>query len=184
MNKIKKILLLVFSISLLFGLASCKDISDIIKEIKKMAITESMGMLADELGVEDFVLPECSELDIAINYSKEEDKSSLKLDIVEPTCTLEEYKEDVVLYIEDAISKYVEDENITESFEIEPVEIENGYKWAYSFEQTNEEGIVETVSFDIILVESDNTFNFDIEFVGVGDILSKVNEYIENETNK
>ena len=99
----KNLLLSLFSFVLLFTLASCDDLWETVNEIKKIAITETIDVLTEELGVENFEIPECESLGLEIKYDEENDKSEIVLKIEKPEVELSEYKDDLITYIEEAL---------------------------------------------------------------------------------
>lgn len=179
MKKITKLLACVLMLFGLVSLASCEDISETIKELKKLAINEAMQGVAGELGVEEFKLPESDDINIHASYEEETDLSVLSLNFVEPTCSIDEYKDELVNYVEDAVSKYISEEGILDEVSFEPVENGTGYLWEYSFTTVNEDGVEETVSASLHLTKNGEDFALGLEIAGLGDLFSKALEEIE-----
>ena len=50
---------------------------DLYNEIENMVIQETLDQLADEVGIENFELPECEDLAIVFEYNEKEDISKL-----------------------------------------------------------------------------------------------------------
>ena len=137
MKKITKLLACTLMLFGLISLASCEDISDTIKEIKKVAVTEAMQGVASELGVDNFELPECDDVQVNIIYNEENDFSELSLNFVEATCSIDEYKDELVNYVEEAVNEYISSEGLDDIVNFEPVKTDDGYLWEYSFTSTN-----------------------------------------------
>ena len=95
----KKILGLLLTVVSIFTLASCNEIKETINEVKKIAITETVNVLTDELGIDDFYIPECETLNLGINYDSSLDKSEVKLEIINTEYEVSEYKDQLVDYI-------------------------------------------------------------------------------------
>ena len=143
-----------------------------------MIIEESVNQLASEVGIENFELPEYKDLSIEFEYDKDSDVSKLELEITEPECELSEYKDQLVGYVEEAISEYV-DTDIIDNFE--PEVIEGGYQWAYTYENVLEDGTVEEVTISIVLLEDEGDFVLDLELANLGDIFASIKNSIEKE---
>lgn len=174
----KKLLLSLFSFVLLFTLASCDDIRETVNEIKKIAITETIDVLTEELGVENFEIPECESLGLDIKYDEESDKSEIVLKIEKPEVELSEYKDDLITYIEEALPA-----DVLESESLEPVQIENGYKWEYTFTKANEQGEEVEYVVEVLLTEENGDFALDFGLIGAGDISELIKEELEKVEN-
>lgn len=181
MKKIAKIFVCLLSAVFMFSLASCQQISDTINEVKKIAIEESLNILTNELQIENFELPECKTLHLALDYEEENDVSCLELSIVEPECELSEFKDDVVKYIEDAVKNNFDAEEIMDIISFEPEEVENGYRWEYDFTKTNENGEETEISIIVNLKDFEGDYVLGFEAIGVGNILSEVLEKLESD---
>lgn len=174
----KKVFLFLFVALSACVLTSCQDIKDLYNEIENMVIQESLNQLADEVGIENFELPECEDLAIEFEYNEEEDISKLELEITEPVCELSEYKDQLVGYVEDALNKYVDADLITD---FEPEIIEDGYQWVYSYENTLEDGTVSEVIVNVVLKEVEGNFVLDLQLENLGDIFASIKNSIEEE---
>lgn len=177
----KKIFTCAFVLMCAFFLTGCQDIKEIVNEVENMIIEESMNQLANELGVEGFALPEYEDLSIEFTYDNEEDISKLGLEIVQPDCTLEEYRDEVVNYVEDALKEHLNEDDLSLFI---PTEIEDGYEWSYNFDKTSEDGTVTNVKVNVQLTQDENgDFDFEVELENLGDIFSAIKDKIEEESS-
>ena len=177
----KKILVFLITMISAILLTGCQDIKDIVNEVKNLVIEESVNKLAEEVGIENFELPEHKDLSIEFDYNEESDVSKLGLEITEPTCELSEYKDQLVGYVEDALQEHVDLEDIVD---FEPETIEGGYKWQYTYEKELEDGTYEEVSVSIVLKEVEGDFVLNLELENLGDIFASIKESIEKETQE
>ena len=60
----KKLFAIILCVISGFALVSCNDIKETINELKKIAISETVNVLTDELGIDDFYIPECETLNL------------------------------------------------------------------------------------------------------------------------
>lgn len=174
----KKLLLLIFSLFMTFTLVSCDEIKETVNEVKKALIIETVDSLTEELGIENFEVPECEALNLDLKFDVETDKSDVVLTIEKPVIELSEYKDDLVNYIAQALP-----EEVLENDSIEPVEVENGYKWEYSFTETNDEGEEVDYSVEVLLTEVDGNFYLDLGLIGAGDISQLIKENLDKIEN-
>lgn len=176
----KKLLASIAIMCFAFFLTSCNDIREIVNEVENMIIEESLNQLTKEVGIEDFALPEYEDLDIDFEYDESKDVSKLDLEIEKPNCELDEYKDQLVGYVEEAISEYVDPETV----DFEPTVVENGYVWEYTYEKELEDGTIKEV---VVLVElfkdDEGDFELKLELTNLGDIFASIEEEIEEETN-
>lgn len=177
----KKLLSSIVILMFAFCLTGCQDIKDIVNEVENMIIEESLNALTAELGVEGFELPEYEDLSIEFSYDEENDLSKLNLEIVQPDCEFEEYKDQLVGYVEDALSEYVE---VSELEGFEPTATLNGYVWEYSYDEVLEDGTVKEVSVMVELIDNNGDFSLNLALKNLGDFFSKVEEEIETETEQ
>lgn len=177
----KKILVFLFTLISAFLLTGCQDIKEIVNEVENMVIEESVNKLAEEVGIENFELPEHKDLSIEFDYNKESDVSKLELEITEPECELSEYKDQLVGYVEDALQEHI---NLEDFPDFEPETIEGGYEWFYTYEKELEDGTFEEVSVSIILKEVEGDFLLDLQLENLGDIFANIKESIEKETKE
>lgn len=177
----KKLLTCVAILMFSLGLTSCDDIREIVNDVENMIIEESLNALANEIGVEDFVLPEYEDIDIEFEYDQEQDVSKLELEIEQPNIELDEYKDQLVSYVEDALSEYVE---VDELVGFEPTKTETGYVWNYSYEETQEDGTIKEVVINVELLEDEGDFLLNLKLENLGDIFSSIEKEIEEGTEE
>lgn len=175
----KKIITVITLALFAIFLTSCEDLKEIVNEVENIIIEESLNKLTEEVGIEDFVLPEYEDLSIKFEYEEENDYSKLELEIEQPKCELEEYKNQLVSYVEQALSEHVDIEEI-DSFE--PTEIENGYLWKYTYDKVLEDGTIKEVVVEVELTKDEGDFELDLELTNLGDIFKSIKEDIEEET--
>ena len=176
----KKLFAIILCVISGFALVSCNDIKETINELKKIAISETVNVLTDELGIDDFYIPECETLNLGINYDSTSDKSEVSLEIINTECEVAEYKDQLVDYIEEALN---ESGGLFDSSDFEPVEVENGYEWNYSITLTDENGSLYDVVFDVLLTKVDNDICLNVSLEGAGNIKDLIKEQLEKIEN-
>lgn len=176
----KKIFVSITILMFAFLLTGCDDIKEIVNEVENMIIEESLNTLAEEVGIEGFELPEYEDLSIEFMYDQESDISKLALDIEKPGCEFDEYKNQLVGYVEDALSDSVD----VETVDFEPTPIENGYLWEYTYEEELEDGSTKEVVVLVKLVNDQGDFKLDLELTNLGDIFASMQDQIEEGTQE
>lgn len=172
MKKITKVLMVALCALCLVSMTSCKAI----KKAKVAVVEKTLSTVASKAGIENFELPECEDVKFKMQNDTKNGNLGVELDIVNPECTLDEYKDQLMGYVEEAI---IENAGLTEE-ELEevmgvvkPELIDGGYRW--SLESLDPEEFEDSpVDFEIILINNNGTFELRIQASGLTEILGEL----------
>lgn len=168
----KKMYSFFLMIICLVCLAGCQEI----KKAKVAAVEKTLSVVATNVGINDFELPECDDVNFKMNKDSELGSLGIELDIINPECDINEYRDQIIDYIEEAIvanSELSSSEISSFMDDLKPELIDGGYRW--SLDSIDKEMYeLPDFNFEITLVDSDGTLELMVQISGIDGLFDNV----------
>lgn len=169
MKKLYRFFLMVLC---LVSLASCQEI----KKAKVAAVEKTLSAIATNVGINDFELPECDDVNFKLNKDSELGSLGIELDIINPESDINEYRDQIIDYIEQAVvanSELSSSEISSFMDDLKPELIDGGYRWSLdSIDQDKYE--LPDFDFEITLIDSDGTLELMVQISGIDGLFDNV----------